>query len=397
MTPPDRAEETPSAVAGPLVACRAEIPALTRRLLVAIFTDNPEWTDYSPVTRADLQDGCRRYLSRILDLLERGGPTAAGDDVAESIGRERAQQGVPLEVMLRTFRLGGRIVWEALATHAEDIDSGEFREIGTATWAVIDSLSSSLVTAYRHAEHERVRFDERRRHVMVEDLLAGRAHDPAFVTRAARTLNLPIDGPYLVVAAARGANPVLRVGAETALTASGVRCVWHERDQFTVGLIAVGGLGVPATLDHIRGQLSGRAGASLPVSGLAGVSIGHAQALVALETLPAAEQRLVSLDERYPEALLVRAPDVTEALVDSILGPVLELPSRERDTLLETLDAWLAHGCSAANAAPRLNCHRNTVINRLNRISSLLDRPLETQRCLLELSLALAALRLRAR
>lgn len=396
MTAMDRALGAPQAISEPLVACRAEIPALTRRLLVAIFTDNPEWTDYSPVTRADLQDGCRRYLTRILDLLDRGETAIGGDDVAESIGRERAQQGVPLEVMLRTFRLGGRIVWEALATHAADIGSGEFREIGTATWAVIDSLSSSLVTAYRHAEHERVRIDERRRHALVEDLLAGRAHDLAFVARAARALDLPADGPYLVVAAARGANPPLRVGAETALTASGIRCVWHEREQFTVGLISVGKLGVTTTLDHIRRQLSARAGASLPVAGLAQVSTGHTQALIALETLPATARGLVSLDERYPEALLVRAPDLTDALVHSILGPVLELPDRERDTLLETLGAWLAHGCSAANAAPRLNCHRNTVINRLNRISALLDRPLETPRCLLELSLALAALGMRA-
>ena len=47
---------------------------------------------------------------------------------------------------------------------------------------------------------------------------------------------------------------------------------------------------------------------------------------------------------------------------------------------------------SAANAAPRLHCHRNTVINRLQRLSALLGRPLEGQRSTLELSLALAAL-----
>lgn len=35
----------------------------------AIFTDIPEWTDYSPVSRDDLRAGCRSYLARVLDLL----------------------------------------------------------------------------------------------------------------------------------------------------------------------------------------------------------------------------------------------------------------------------------------------------------------------------------------
>lgn len=76
------------------------------------------------------------------------------------------------------------------------------------------------------------------------------------------------------------------------------------------------------------------------------------------------------------------------------LGPVLELPPKERDILLTTLAVWLAENCSAANAAPRLHCHRNTVINRLQRITMLLGRPLEGQRSYVELSLALAALEL---
>ncbi|GAA5061403.1 PucR family transcriptional regulator [Nocardia callitridis] len=377
-----------------LAACRAEIAALTRRLIVAIFTDNPDWTDYSSVTRLDLQDGCRRYLTRILDLLENPGVVIEDDEVAASIGEHRAQQGVPLEVMLRTFRLGGRIVWEALVTHSDDTGSSEFREIGTATWAVIDGLSSSLVTAYRNTELDKVRRDERHRHALIEDLLAGRAHDVAFLARAARELALPIEGSYLVVAA-RGATPPLRIGAETALAALGIRSVWHDRAQTTVGLVSIAAHSVTTVLHHIREQLPGCGAASPRVPGLAEVGTAHALAVTALDTMTGEANGLVSLEDRYPEALLVRSPDLAALLVSHGLGPVLALPDRERELLLQTLTAWLAHGCSAANAAPHLNCHRNTVINRLNRISALLGRPLETQRSYVELSLALAALKLR--
>ncbi|MFI6041654.1 PucR family transcriptional regulator [Nocardia sp. NPDC051321] len=374
-------------------ACRAEIPVLARRLMSAIFTDIPEWTDYSPVSREDLRNGCRSYLTRVLDLLAGDVSVPDRDDVAAAIGRNRAAQGVPLEVMLRTFRLGGQIVWEALLDRADDLAPGEFREIGVATWSVIDGMSSALVTSYRNTELEQVRRDERRRHGLIEDLLAGRAHDATFAARAARELNLPAHGAYLVVAV-RGPRPVIRLGTETALAALGIRSVWHDRVDSTVGLVSLETRDSSAVLHQIRSRILGQAAASPSVPGLAQIDTAHALAMLALETLPTATQGLVLLAERYPEALLLRSPDLTELMVTSTLGPVLALPGKERDVLLRTLGTWLAENCSAANAAPRLHCHRNTVINRLQRISTLLGRPLEGQRSHLELSLALAALEL---
>ncbi|MGF6880508.1 hypothetical protein ABIA39_000389 [Nocardia sp. GAS34] len=378
-------------------ACRADITAMTRRLMAAIFTDNPEWTDYTSVPRADLRDGCRRYLTRILDLL--GGDTSdpEHDDVAAAIGKHRAEQGVPMEAMLRTFRLGGGIVWEALLDQAElgdpanGVGPQEIREAGTAMWTVIDGLSSALVTSYRNTELEQVRRDERRRHALIEDLLAGRAHDAAFAARAARELNLPAQGAYLVVAARGGGRP-LHAGSETALAASGIRSVWHDRVDTTIGLVSLESRTAAAVLQQVRPQVRGRAGASPAVPGLAHVDSAHALALIALQTVPAEATGLVSLDERYPEALLVRSPDLTDLLLTHTLGPILDLPGREREVLLRTLSVWLAQNCSAANAAPRLHCHRNTVINRLARISTLLDRSLDGPRTQLELSLALTAL-----
>ncbi len=374
-------------------ASRADIPALTRRLISAIFTDNPEWTDYTSVPRADLRDGCKRYLTRILDLLGGDDGDPEHDEVAASIGRHRAEQGVPLEAMLRTFRLGGGIVWEALLDQATDVGPQEIREAGTAMWAVIDGLSSALVTAYRNTELEQVRRDERRRHALIEDLLAGRAHDATFAARAARELELPTQGGYLVVAARGGGRPI-QAGTEAALGALGIRSVWHDRVDTTIGIVSLdpGHKSTELVLQQLRPHVRGRAGASPAVPGLAQVDSAHTLALIALQTLSGDATGLVSLDERYPEALLVRSPDLTDLLLTHSLGPILELPVKERDILLDTLAAWLAENCSAANAAPRLHCHRNTVINRLQRISLLLGRPLEGQRSYVELSLALAAL-----
>ncbi|MGA4792419.1 PucR family transcriptional regulator [Nocardia sp. AB354] len=377
--------------AGPPATCRGDIADLAERLMTAIFTDNPEWTDYSAVTRQDLYDGCRRFLTRVLDLLDSHGAGADHDDVAAAIGKQRAEQGVPLEAMLRTFRLGGRIIWEALLDRAGAISSGEFRETGTAMWAVIDGMSSALVTSYRGAELDRVRRDERRRHALIEDVLSGRGREAPFAAHAARELNLPVSGHYLVVVVAGDPHP-LRLGTETALTAKGIRSIWHDRGDSTVGIVALEQHSPQQVSDALRPLVRGRGGLSPTVAGLAEIDVAHGLAALALDTVTTdAEGVLTSLDTRYPEALLLRSPDLARLLVNRSLGPILALPSKERDLLLQTLTVWLAQHCSAAHAAPLLHCHRNTVINRIQRAATLLGHPLEGSRHHLELSLALTA------
>ncbi|AHH19894.1 transcriptional regulator, PucR family [Nocardia nova SH22a] len=373
-------------------ACLGDIQDLTERLMEAVFTDSPEWTGYSAVTRTDLEDGCRRFLTRALDLLGDRSMNPEHDDVAASIGKQRAEQGVPLEAMLRTFRLGGRIVWEALLDGADAMSPEDFRETGTAMWAVVDGMSSALVTSYRSTELARVRRDERRRHALIDDVLSGRAHDAVFTAHAARELNIPVTCDYRVLVA-RGDPQPLRLGAETMLSARGIRSVWHDRGDSTVGIIALEQHNADQVTEALSPFVRGSAGLSPTVAGLAAVNVAYTLATLALDTAPrAGEGILVHLDDRYPEALLLRSPDLAQLLVDRSLGPILALPAKERDTLVHTLTVWLAENCSAAHAAPRLHCHRNTVINRLQRITALLGHSLDSPRDHLELALGLIAL-----
>ncbi len=374
-----------------------DVDVLTDRLMSAIFTDNPDWTDYGPVPRADLWDGCRRYLARVLERLGAGG-SARGldeDEVAAQIGRHRAEQGVPLEVMLRTFRLGGRVVWEALLERATaaDVRPDVLGAAATAMWTVVDGLSSALSTSYRRAQAEQLRRDDQHRHALLEEVLAGRAADGGFGRRVADQLELPVAGGYLVVVADLDADgtAVLR-SPQTALSALGIRSVWHVRADTLVGLVPLEGHDPEFVLDRLRPLARGRAAAAATSHGLADVGMTHRLAVVTLGTLPKGAVGLVPVQDRYPEALLLGSPELGTRLVDEWLGPVLALPARERDLLLETLRGWLEADRSAAVAAERLYCHRNTVLNRLHRISSLVGRDLSGRPAYVELSLALTAL-----
>ncbi|WP_255622398.1 CdaR family transcriptional regulator [Pseudonocardia sp. DSM 110487] len=371
-----------------------DVDLLTDRLVTAVFTDHPAWTDYRSVPPEDLRDGCRRYLMRVLELLADGRPWSTEDDpVAGPIGRQRAEQGVPLEVMLRTFRLGGRVVWEALLERTNGVAPADLGAAATAMWTVVDGLSSALSTSYRSAEAEQLRRDDQRRHALLEEVVAGGTTGQ----RVADQLDLPLAGHYLVVVADLDQDGTAALpGPQTALSALGVRSVWHVRTDTLVGLVPLESHDPAFVLARLRSLARGRVASAPTAAGLAGVAPAHRLAVLALGTLPRGSAALVRIEDRYPEAMLLRSPELRQRLADAWLGPVLRLPQREREVLLETLTAWLEADRSAGVAAERLYCHRNTVLNRLQRVTALVGRELTGRRAYVELSLALSALELPA-
>ena len=59
---------------------------------------------------------------------------------------------------------------------------------------------------------------------------------------------------------------------------------------------------------------------------------------------------------------------VIEAFVQQTLGPMIEPRRKHPHSLLETLDALLHENGNALQAARRLNIHRNTINQRIQRI-----------------------------
>ncbi|MCM3266978.1 MULTISPECIES: PucR family transcriptional regulator [Streptomyces] len=85
-------------------------------------------------------------------------------------------------------------------------------------------------------------------------------------------------------------------------------------------------------------------------------------------------------------------PDLA-AFVDRALGPVLDHDRRAKPALLPTLRSYLAHAGRKAETARELHLNRQTLYNRLARITELLGTDLEDPDTVLTLSLALRARR----
>jgi len=76
----------------------------------------------------------------------------------------------------------------------------------------------------------------------------------------------------------------------------------------------------------------------------------------------------------------------------SILDPILDLDTDHE--LLRTLETYLDSSCSTTDSAHQLKVHRNTVANRINRITELLDARLDDPETRLSLQLACRVIRL---
>ena len=183
-------------------------------------------------------------------------------------------------------------------------------------------------------------------------------------------------------------RPGLQTPAETLLK-RGLRSVWGTRSEAQVGVVVLGASLPADLLALLRSAAHGPVGVSDVVDGAAAAGVAYRLAETAVRTLPAGASRVVSIDERLPEALLSNSPEISSRLVGQSLGGLLELPQDEREVLLDTLAAFLATDGSPTRAADALYCHRNTVMHRLRRIESVTGRKLTDPRSRLLWQLAL--------
>lgn len=363
-----------------------DLARLTDRLVEDILREDPS---YAGGRAEDLRPSCHDNLARILGTLSGTGDGADVFDAPRATGQRRAEQGVPLESVLHSYRLGHRVVWDALVEQARDDGSVELLlEAAAQVWELVDSFSSAVASSYREQERALRQRDASRREALFDALVEGGGRDHGVVADAAASLDLPQAGRFVLIVV-DGTSHGRTAGHQ--LAGRGLRTAWRTRADRELALVSLGSSPLEGVLRLLDGVTGLRAGVSPVFEALGDTDTAHRHAHTALQTLPAKAGGARTLDADLPGALLVTAPDLAARLVQRALGPVLGLSPDEREVLLETLATWLATGGSASQAAARLYCHRNTVLNRLRRVEALTGGSLERVDDLVTWSLALQA------
>jgi hypothetical protein len=386
---------------GPTVAAIGErlldrVDDLATELTALIRQTEPFYGDGGVVPPDDLRASVLDNLVHILSRFADRPPP--GLEPPRATGRRRAEQGVPLAVILHAYRIAGKFLWAAILTEAEDSDSSPAALLGAASdlWFIIDELSGEVTTSYRDTLDERVRRDQQTRNALLDVLLRGDAGGGSRLWESISALRLPRRGPFVVAAAPTPSPGVESIAnAEDVLRHRGVPSAWRVEVDAQIGVLA---LTPRVRLDRLCTLLTelatGPVGLSEPYDSLEQTPAALRQARIAYQAATPASQELVRYDQVPVAALIASAPDAGAIVATAVLGPVLALPESECDSILSTLRVWFAEDGATSIAAEKMHVHRNTVRYRLRRLEELTGRSLAHPTGLAELYLALEATRI---
>ncbi|MGW5847457.1 PucR family transcriptional regulator [Streptomyces sp. NPDC055254] len=373
------------------------------RLAVLTLAEDPAYA--ALLGRAELRERIHHKLRQAVEGLVRSSRDLSVELAdARATGTLRAEQGLPLTSLLRTYRRGGRVLWQTLTEAVAAHDRAALPAMvpgATALWDVLDQVTDAVAEAYRHTEATRSDRDRERRAALLDALLdgGGAAGGPT-ASEAAAQLGLPDRGRFaVVVLGPAGCAPGPAAASDPlagAAPADGPRVLWRVRADGETGVVELGHHPLESVRDLLA-PLGVRAGVGPVVASPAELARAYRLAALALRTVPAsAAPRTALLDERLPAALVAAQAELADRLRRVVLGPVLALPAEDRRVLLTTLGTWLGCQGSTAYAAQRLYCHRNTVSNRLRRLEQLTGRSLSDPEHVVELALAHTAVMQRA-
>ncbi len=382
----------PEELAGLAAWAETRLPQLIDEACAGTVRLIPFYADGRIVPLAELRRSIEDNLRFLVTAL--GSPQAPLDLAApEATGRRRAHQGAPLPEVLQCYRICFTTLWDALVEHTRDDRRAEARDaLLTAAGLIFrltDQHALALTEAYRAATAELLVAQQQRRSALVEALLTGHPSPDAGPWEAAALLGLPSDGQLMVVAAdTRGLAEASLPDVERCLGDHGIVSGWRLTPAKQLGVVSLHADQRDLMLDVLRETARARTGVSPPYRSLAETPRALHLAQAAVTGLPPGRAEVRMFSPSPLAALMVREPEEGRRLAEEVLGPVLRLPSEDRATLLDTLNAYLDHSGSAERAAEVLYCHQNTVRYRLRRLQELTGRSLSDPHGIAELAAA---------
>ncbi|MEV5718294.1 GAF domain-containing protein [Amycolatopsis mediterranei] len=240
-----------------------------------------------------------------------------------------------------------------------------------------------------------VRAEDEVRGELLTDLLTAPGRNPRALLARGRRLGIDLSAPHAVLVAHADGGSRRRVASAAARHATLVGVHAEE-----VVLLATGdpdelARRVAADL----GSATGRpvtVGAAGPASGPSAIAEAHAEAarcVRALLALGRAGEGAAMAGLGFLGQLLGDRADL-DVFVRRTLGPVLDYDERRGTELVATLRAYFANGAQLARTKDVLHVHVNTVVQRLERVASLLGEDWQAPDRALEIQLALRLRRL---
>jgi len=351
----------------------------------------PEYGE-SQVTVLEIQETARETFRRLIQGLRNGTANSSDGllDFASDLGSKRARAGIPPESLTSAVRLDFSILWAELLEIAHTEDAALLATRVDQVWSVVDEFATRTHTSYLT---ERVRMAQEESSIQREFIARlFNQSSPSLETSAqvASALGINPEARFALVAAS--GEPGARLRAATSQVGSGQhtrqRLFLHESGGNTYVFWALPAVRTRAAENRgaeARGDSHGPEGDNQQLPpGVANVPCGYVPEVLGLRALPTAARTAESLaallrprdagplsaDSAWARLAQQNLQDAGLDLAAELEEALAECRGGERERLLETVRHYLGTG-NVTVTSEQLFCHRNTILNRLNRFQEL--------------------------
>ncbi|GAA1941105.1 PucR family transcriptional regulator [Amycolatopsis minnesotensis] len=315
-------------------------------------------------------------------ILDDRGPNGVELEEMRLSAKQRGRDGLPLQDVLRAYRLGGRVVWAALTEAATaDEEQHVLLHVADRVMGYIDAVSTVVALAYVEERDELISERETTARALLEALLDPLADPDELNRRAERAgfglcesyrafaISVPESAPGTHGRLARDLRALGLLALTEADRISGVAATEVTAARLTrPGAVAT--LSEPVSREDLPGALEL---ARLRVQ--TALKLGHRGVLDDTDLLPA--------------QLLARSPQLANTLRERVLGPLRKPGRQGSPELVRTLETFVGSKLDRRRAATALTIHANTLDYRLRRIEQLTGLTLADPGDLAQIVLAL--------
>jgi hypothetical protein len=380
--------------AAPLL--RPHLHDLVQETVDRVIDTIPFYRDTSVISRDELKKFAQDNFEHIIGY-DPAQPRPVRSPPRE-MGRAHAEHGAPLADLLSAYKIGFALLWETITRELIATDvlaSADVADVATALFWRASEFGEEIVEGHREATTEILLRTEHERSAMVEALITGTLVEQPAIWETASRLDIPYTGHFLVAVAAAaplGGDPLPGIG--TKLGRIKVASAWRLSPHQVVGMLSLPDPDPTAVMERLEACSMGHVGLSPLFTNLGSAPRAFYLAEIALRSTPHPDVKVRQFDDTPFAMLVAAAPDVAAAIMRNVLGPFLDQPIQDQETLLETFSMWLQCSGSATETAARLYCHPNTVRHRLHRLTEWTGRPIDNPAKVGELTAALYTWRL---
>ncbi|MHB1527369.1 MAG: PucR family transcriptional regulator [Candidatus Dormibacteria bacterium] len=357
---------------------RVRMERVARRMAIEMARMIPlaEGVDGGSAFSSEVLAACREGVGTLLSLWEESrAPSLSELQQLSRIGGRMASTGVPLDAILRAYRVAALVIWqhviEVVRNHPEIEAQSVLTGVGPL-FDYLDAISVAVSTSYLETRERSRREQDRQYDQFFAEVLGGTA-DAEMVTKAAAGGTV-LDFPYRLVLVAADdtateatvATAWMALGAQVALYQASVVALVPAQVKITTLQrhlrAAVGTDSIPweMAVGPVAAQLADIPGA-----------VRATRAALVVGQILTPQDRLHYASKLHPYLAWLQDLRGLRDFVELTLGPLLAREKVRNTPLRETLEVVLAQG-GLSEAARALHIHRHTLLYRMERIEQLI-------------------------